>query len=174
MYAIMREFFCYVNLRQAFLLAPQYAKRISSRTVLFTSVPKECLDEDCIRSLFNGSAKKIWIAGDTKKLDRIIQERDDVAMKLEKGEIKWIRLCNKERIKYETKIDKEAEKTATSTSDPESGNLITGCSHEDKRPTHRTGPFGLIGEKVDTIQWCREKLKALVPEAHSAQSNWRT
>ncbi|EWZ78614.1 hypothetical protein FOWG_17153 [Fusarium oxysporum f. sp. lycopersici MN25] len=174
MYAIMREFFFYVNLRQAFLLAPQYAKRISSRTVLFTSVPKECLDEDCIRSLFKGSAKKIWIAGDTKQLDKITQERDNVAMKLEKAEIEWIRLCNKERIKYETKIDKEAEKTATSTSDPESGNFDTGCSHEDKRPTHRTGPFGLIGEKVDTIQWCREKLKALIPEAHSAQSNWRT
>ncbi|RYC77843.1 hypothetical protein BFJ63_vAg19284, partial [Fusarium oxysporum f. sp. narcissi] len=169
MYAIMREFFFYVNLRQAFLLAPQYAKRISSRTVLFTSVPKECLDEDCIRSLFNGSAKKIWIAGDTKQLDKITQERDNVAMKLERGEIEWIRLCNKERIKYETKIDKEAEKTATSTSDPESGNLVT-----DKRPTHRTGPFGLIGQKVDTIQWCREKLEVLVPEAHIAQSNWRT
>ncbi|KAJ0126289.1 Uncharacterized protein HZ326_30604, partial [Fusarium oxysporum f. sp. albedinis] len=173
MYAIMREFFFYVNLRQAFLLAPQYAKRISSRTVLFTSVPKECLDEDCIRSFFKGSAKKIWIAGDTKQLDKITKERDNVAMKLERGEIEWIRLCNKERIKYGTKID-EGEKTATSTSDPESGNLVTGCSHENKRPTHRTGPFGLIGEKVDTIQWCREKLKALVPEAHSAQSNWRT
>jgi calcium permeable stress-gated cation channel len=173
MYAIIREFFFYINLRQAFLLTPQYAKRISSRTVLFTSVPKECLDEDHIRSLFN-SVKKVWIAGDTKQLDRIIQERDNVVMKLEKGEIEWTRLCNKERIKYETKTDKGAEKITTSTSDPESGNLVTGCSPEGKRPTHRTGPFGLIGEKVDTIQWCREKLKALIPQAHSAQNNWRT
>lgn len=39
----------------------------------------------------------------------------------------------------------------TSTSDPEYGNLITGCSREDKRPTYREGPLGLIGKKVDTI-----------------------
>ncbi|KAK2470017.1 hypothetical protein H9L39_18394, partial [Fusarium oxysporum f. sp. albedinis] len=174
MYTIMREFFFYVNLRQAFLLTPQYAKRISSRTVLFTSVPKDCLDEGHIRSLFNGSAKKIWIAGDTKQLDRTIQERDNVVMKLEKAESEWIRLCNKERIKYETKTGNEAERATTSTSDPESGNLVTGRSREDKRPTHRTGPFGLAGEKVDTIQWCREKLKDLIPEAQSAQNDWLT
>ncbi|KAK2134110.1 hypothetical protein NOF04DRAFT_1236855 [Fusarium oxysporum II5] len=174
MYAIIREFFFYINLRQAFLLTPQYAKRISSRTVLFTSVPKECLDEDRIRSLFNGSAKKIWIAGDTKQLDRTIQERDNVVMKLEKAEIEWIRLCNKERIKYETKTGNEAERATTSTSDPESGSLVTGRSREDKRPTHRKGPLGLIGEKVDTIQWCRDKLKGLIPEAQNAQNNWLT
>ncbi|KAG6990004.1 protein RSN1 [Fusarium oxysporum f. sp. conglutinans] len=169
----MREFLFCINLRQAFLLSPQYAKRISSRTVLFTSVPKECLDEGHIRSLFNGSAK-IWIAGDTKQLDKIIQERDNVVMKLEKAEIEWIRLCNKERIKYETKTGNEAERATTSTSDPESGNIVTGRSCEDKRPTHRKGPLGLIGERVDTIQWCREKLKDLIPEAQSAQSNWFT
>ncbi|KAI8404306.1 hypothetical protein FOFC_15801 [Fusarium oxysporum] len=174
MYAIIREFFFYVNLRQAFLLTPQYAKRISSRTVLFTSVPKECLDEDRIRSLFNGSAKKIWIAGDTKQLDRTIQERDNVVMKLEKAEIEWIRLCNKERIKYETKTGNEAERATTSTSDPESGNLVTGRSREDKRPTHREGPLGLIGERVDTIQWGQKKLKDLIPEAQNAQNNWLT
>jgi hypothetical protein len=172
MYAIMREFFFYVNLRQAFLLTPQYAKRISSRTVLFTSVPKDCLDEGHIRSLFNGSAKKIWIAGDTKQLDRTIQERDSVVMKLEKAESEWIRLCNKERIKYETKTGNEAERATTSTSDPESGNLVTGRSREDKRPTHREGPLGLIGEKVDTIQWGRKKLKGLIPEAQNTQNNW--
>ncbi|KAF5236048.1 hypothetical protein FANTH_11423 [Fusarium anthophilum] len=144
MYAIIREFLFYINLRQAFLLTPQYAKRISSRTVLFTSVPKECLDEGRIRSLFSGSVKKIWIAGDTKQLDRTIQERDNVIMKLRKAEIKWIRLCNKDRIKYETKTGNEAERATTSTSDPESGNLG------------------------------RKRLKGLIPEAQNAQNNWLT
>ncbi|SCV61358.1 related to A.thaliana hyp1 protein [Fusarium fujikuroi] len=161
-YAIMRELHFYINLRQAFLLTPQHAKRISSRTVLFTSVPKECLNEDHIRSLFN-SVENVWIAGDTKQLDKIIQERDNVVKKLERGETEWIKLCHKKR-KCELKTGHEAEKVTTSTSDPESG----------KRPTHRTGPSGLIGEKVDTIQWCREKLKDLIPEAQSAQYNWLT
>ncbi|KAF5231504.1 hypothetical protein FANTH_13365 [Fusarium anthophilum] len=171
MYAIMREFFFYVNLRQAFLLAPQYAKRISSRTVLFTSVPKECLDEDYIHSIFPGSAR-IWIAGDTKQLDRITEERDSVAVKLEEGEIELIRQCNKERIKFEMKRNKEAKKPTTRTSDSESGNTVTSYRHQDKRPTHRTGPFGMIGTKVDTIQWCRRRLKDLLPEAQSAQDKW--
>ncbi|SCV61149.1 related to A.thaliana hyp1 protein [Fusarium fujikuroi] len=162
MYAIMRELHFYINLRQAFLLTPRHAKRISSRTVLFTSVPKKCLNEDHIRSLFN-SVKNVWIAGDTKQLDKIIQERDDVIKKLERGETEWIKLCHKER-KYELKTGREADKVTTSTSNPESG----------KRPSHRTGPSGLIGEKVDTIQWCREKLKDLIPEAQSAQYNWLT
>ncbi|EWG55301.1 hypothetical protein FVEG_17494 [Fusarium verticillioides 7600] len=72
-------------------------------------------------------------------------------MKLEKAEIEWIRLYNKERIKYETKTDNEAERATTSASDPESGNHVTGRSCEDKRPTYREGLLGLIGKKVDTI-----------------------
>ncbi|EXL66028.1 hypothetical protein FOPG_17777 [Fusarium oxysporum f. sp. conglutinans race 2 54008] len=171
-HTIMRECFFYTNLRQAFLLTPQYTKRISSRTVLFTSVPKEYLDKGRIYSLFNGSAKNIWIPGDTKELDRIIKERDKVAMKLEKGEVKWIKLCNKERIKYEKKTGAKVEKAATATSDPESGNLVAGWIPDDQRPTHRTGPLGLIGKKVDTIKWGRKELKVLIPKAQSAQTYW--
>jgi hypothetical protein len=135
-------------------------------------VPKEYLDKDHIHSLFNGSAKNIWIPGDTKALDRIIQERDNVVMKLEKGEIEWVRLCNKEWIKYEKKTVNETEKAIIATSDPESRNLVAGWIPDAKRPTHRTGPLGLIGKKVDTIKWGREKLKVLIPKAQNAQTNW--
>ena len=41
MYMITRESIYYINLRQAYLLSPFYAARISSRTVLFCSVPEE-------------------------------------------------------------------------------------------------------------------------------------
>ncbi|KAG4273312.1 hypothetical protein FPRO04_14568, partial [Fusarium proliferatum] len=170
MYTITREFFFYIYLRQAFLSTPKHAKRISSRTVLFTSVSRECLDENYIRSIFRGSAR-IWIAGNTTQLDTITQERDSVAMKLEEGEIEWIKQCNKERIKCEMKRDKEAKKT---TPDSKTGNPVTRCSYENKRPTHRTGAFGLVGKKVDTIQWCRKKLEVLVQEAKNAQNNWPT
>ncbi|KAG4275024.1 hypothetical protein FPRO04_14445 [Fusarium proliferatum] len=167
-YTITREFLFYINLRQAFLSTPQYAQRVSSRTVLFTSVSREYLDKNYIRNIFRGSAR-IWIAGDTAQLDRITRERDSVAKKLEEGEIEWIKQCHKERIKFEMKRDKEAEKTTT---DPKTGNPVTRCSYEDKRPTHRTGPFGLVGKKVDTIQWCRKRLKDLIREAQSAQDKW--
>ncbi|KAM0362814.1 hypothetical protein ACHAPK_011491 [Fusarium culmorum] len=68
-------------------------------------------------------------------------------MKLEKGEVEWIRLCNKERIRYAKKMGTEFEKEAAATSDPESGELGTSWIPNDKRPTHRTGPLRLIGKK---------------------------
>ncbi|PHH81683.1 hypothetical protein CDD83_3510 [Cordyceps sp. RAO-2017] len=51
MYMIMRECIFYINLRQAYLLAPHYSRRISSRTVLFTAVPSDYLDEARIRQM---------------------------------------------------------------------------------------------------------------------------
>lgn len=171
-YTIMRECMFYISVRQAFLLTPQYAKRISSRTVLFTSVPKEYLDEARIRTLFNDSVKNVWIPGDTKELDKIIEERDDAAMKLEKGEVKLLKLCNKERIKAMKKSGPEAEKVASAPSDPESGNLSARWIPAKKRPSHRTGPLGLVGKKVDTIEWGREELKTLIPKADNAQADW--
>ncbi|KAF4973650.1 hypothetical protein FSARC_128 [Fusarium sarcochroum] len=171
-YTIMRECIFYISVRQAFLLTPQYAKRISSRTVLFTSVPKEYQDEARIRSLFNDSVKNVWIPGDTKDLDKIIEERDDAAMKLEKGEVKLLKLVNKERIKSMKKSDPEAQKVASAPSDPESGNFAARWIPDKKRPSHRTGPLGLIGKKVDTIEWGREELRTLIPKADNAQADW--
>ncbi|PCD21868.1 hypothetical protein AU210_015671 [Fusarium oxysporum f. sp. radicis-cucumerinum] len=156
-----------------FWLTHQYPKCISSRTVLFTSVPKEYLNKGRIYNFFNGSAKNIWIPGDTKELDRIIKERDKVAMKPKKAEVKWVKLCNKERIKYEKKTGAKVEKAATATSDPESENLVAGWIPDDQRPTHRTGSLGLIGKKVDTIKWGRKELKVLIPKAQSSRENTR-
>jgi len=44
-YMITRESIYYINLRQAYLMSPFYTSRISSRTVLFTSVPEDYMDE---------------------------------------------------------------------------------------------------------------------------------
>ncbi|KAJ4265006.1 phosphate metabolism protein 7 [Fusarium torreyae] len=171
-YTIMRECIFYISVRQAFLLTPKYANRISSRTVLFTSVPKEYLDETRIRTLFNNSVKNVWIAGDTKELDEIIEDRDKAAMKLEKGEVKLLKLVNKERIKSMKKSDPEAQKVASAPSDPESGSLAARWIPDKKRPSHRTGPLGLLGKKVDTIEWGREELRTLIPKADNAQADW--
>lgn len=42
---ITRESIFYINLRQAYLMSPFYTSRMSSRTVLFTSVPEDYMDE---------------------------------------------------------------------------------------------------------------------------------
>lgn len=172
MYMILRECIFYINVRQAFLLAPQYSKRISSRTVLFTSVPEEYLNQTRICELFSQSVKNVWLVGDTKDVDKAVEERDDVAMKLEKGEIKLLKLVNKERSKAIKKSGEDAEKAASAQADPESGSIANRWIPAKKRPTHRLGPLGLVGKKVDTIEWGREELKTLIPKADTAQADW--
>ncbi|KAF9873251.1 duf221 domain-containing protein [Colletotrichum karsti] len=171
MYLIMRECIFYINLRQAFLLSPSYAKRISSRTVLFTSVPEEYLNEAKFRSLFTDSVKRIWITGDTEKLEELVEERDKVAMKLEKAQVKLIKLANAARLKAIKKGGASADETAQ---DAETADAATRWIPEKKRPTHRLGPLGLVGKKVDTLNWCRSELQRLIPAVEAAQADYRS
>ena len=170
MYLIMRECMFYVNLRQAFLLSPLYSQRISSRTVLFTSVPEPYLDEQRLRKVFGASVKNIWITSETKQVDELVKERDKVALRLEKAEVKLIKLANKIRRKA---MDKGAVDDKQAPLDAESGSIAARWVPRKKRPSHRLGPLGLIGRKVDTIDWCREELMRLIPEAEAAQDQYR-
>ena len=174
MYMIMRECIFYINLRQAFLLSPFYADRISSRTVLFTSVPVPYLTDAKLRKVFGPSVKNVWITSDTKEVDEMVKERDKVAMRLEKAEVKLIKLANKERQNAIKKgaSPEEIEK-APVLGDAESGSVAARWIPEKKRPTHRLGPLGLIGKKVDTINWCRAELERLIPEVDAAQAKYR-
>lgn len=169
MYTITREMLFFISLRAAFLLSPQYANRMSSRTVLFTSVPDEYLDEARIRQLFSDSVKNVWLVGDTKALDKLIEERDKTAMKLEKGEVKLIKLVNKQRVK----AAKKAGSDNVDNGDAEHGSIAARWIPNKKRPSHRLGPLGLIGRKVDTIEWGREELHRIVPQAETAQADFR-
>lgn len=173
MYMILRECIFYINVRQAFLLSPMYSKRISSRTVLFTSVPEEYLDEARVRELFSNSVKHVWIAGDTKDLDKLIEDRDKAAMTLEKGEVKLLKLVNKERTKAMKKAGGDRVDKTPSPGDAESGSIAAQWLPNKKRPSHRLGPLGLFGKKVDTIEWGREELHKIVPQAETAQADFR-
>lgn len=173
MYTILREMIFYISIRQAFLLSPQYAKRMSSRTVLFTSVPEEYQDEARIRQLFSDSVKNVWLVGDTKDLDKLIEERDKTAMKLEKGEVKLLKLVNKERVKATKKAGSDHVDNGPTNGDAEHGSIASRWISNKKRPSHRLGPLGLIGRKVDTIEWGREELHRIVPQAETAQADFR-
>ncbi|EPE09810.1 hypothetical protein F503_07586 [Ophiostoma piceae UAMH 11346] len=96
---ICRECIYYINLRQAYLTTPQHMHRLSARTVLFTCVPERFLDEPRVRKLFGDSVKNVWIPRNTRQLERLVKERENAAIKLEKAEIELIRKANKEREK---------------------------------------------------------------------------
>ena len=172
MYMITRESIFYINVRQAYLLTPQYANRISSRTVLFTAVPDDYLDEVRLRQTFGEDAvKHVWIAGDTKELEKLVEERDKTAMTLEKGEIKLLKTVNKERIKSAKKSG-QAPQVAPEGQDVEQGDITARWITDKMRPSHRLGLLGLIGKKVNTIEWGRNELNELVPKVEAAQSEY--
>ncbi|KAI1342365.1 DUF221-domain-containing protein [Xylariaceae sp. FL0016] len=172
MYMVLRESIYYINLRQAFLLSPFYANRISSRTVLFVSVPEEYLDAARMRKVFGDSVKNVWITGNTEKLDELVKERDKVAMKLEKAEVKLLKLANAGRLKAIKKG--AADERAVIPADAEAGSLAARWVPPKKRPSHRLGFLGLIGKKVDTITWCRSELERLIPAVTEAQNAYRS
>ncbi|SLM34013.1 Protein of unknown function DUF3779, phosphate metabolism [Lasallia pustulata] len=162
MYMVARESIFYINLRQAYFLSPLYGSRISSRTVLFNSVPDDYLDEAKLRRMFGRQLKNLWIATDCKDLEKLVEERDKVAMKLEGAETKLIKLANAARLKSVKKgAARHEEQHLGNDSDGESGSVAARYIDPKKRPTHRT-KF-LIGKKVDTINWSRSELERLLP-----------
>lgn len=169
---VTKESIYYINVRNAYHLSPLYARRISSRTVLFTSVPAEYVNEAKLRALFGDRVKNIWVMTDTKELSDKVEQRDKIGMKLEAGETKLIKLCNAARLKSIKKGARTAEEGPTDRADTEaeSGSAASRWIQPKQRPTHRIGKFGLIGKKVDTINWSRSELQRLIPEIEAEQA----
>ncbi|KAN0089694.1 DUF221 domain containing protein [Hyaloscypha variabilis] len=94
LYMVSRESVYFINLRQAYLLSPYYANRLSSRTVLFTCVPQQVLDERKLRRIFGDTLKNVWIPRETNDLDQLVREREQTAHRLEKAEIELIKTAN--------------------------------------------------------------------------------
>ncbi|EAQ91677.1 hypothetical protein CHGG_03612 [Chaetomium globosum CBS 148.51] len=100
LFMICRECIYYVNLRQAYLLSPNYSKRLSSRTVLFTCIPKPYLEEATLRKVFGDSAKNIWIVKDTSAVRALVEDREETADRLQQAEVRLIRLANASRQRH--------------------------------------------------------------------------
>ena len=172
---ITREQIYFINLRQAYLLSPLYANRVSSRTVLFTSVPTPYLNEAKLRLMLGDKVKNLWIATDTKEVEEAVKQRDKVAMKLEGAETKLITLANKNHLKAQKKggaAASEGHTAATEDVEAASGSIAAKYVPQKKRPSHRL-KF-LIGKKVDTIDWSRSELQTLIPKVDQLQQVQRS
>ncbi|KIW01863.1 uncharacterized protein PV09_06712 [Verruconis gallopava] len=178
MFMIARESIFYINLRQAYLLSPLYSRKLSSRTVLFTSVPDDYLDEKRLRDMLGGAVRHIWFPTDTKELDDLVGERDKVAFKLEGAETKLIKTAWKNKSKLDKAAAKKGEAAPASavaeSGDAEAtttGSIAARWVSPKDRPTHRL-KF-LIGKKVDTISWSREELERQIPKIQEEQQKHR-
>ena len=173
-YVVVRESIYYINLRQAYLLSPLYANRISSRTVLFTSVPKDYLNEAKLRRMFGKQVKNLWIANDCEEIEDLVEQRDKAAMKLEAAETKLVTMSNKARLAEAKKKGghhEEGGELSDNNVDGDSGSVAARWVQPKQRPTHRL-KF-LIGKKVDTINWCRSELERLIPMIDAKQASLR-
>ena len=164
MYMITRECIYYINLRQAYLVSPLYSERVSSKTVLFVSVPTPYLNEAVLREMLGPHVVNIWIPRDTKKLEEQVEERDKIAMKLEAAETKLVKTANKNRLKGA----KKGGKSSRNGHIDELGSAAAAYVSPKQRPTHRLKP--LIGKKVDTIEWCRSELGKRIPQVDAVQA----
>lgn len=149
-FTLYRELVYYVGIRHAVLTSPSYATLVSSRTVLINTVPDEYLSVEPLTELFEG-IKYIWINRSLKKLDKKVEERDKLALKVEGAETKLLSTAVKNKLKSEKKGGKVID-----------GSEISVYVPDKKRPTHRLKP--IIGKKVDTIEYGREKIEELNKE----------
>ncbi|KAJ6003652.1 hypothetical protein N7522_006344 [Penicillium canescens] len=174
-FVVTREHIFYVNLRQAYLFSPAYASRISSRTVLFTAVTPDLLNKEKVRTMFGrDKVKNVWVASDTKELEKKVKERDSAAMKLEGAETKLIVMANKARnkvLKKQGSAEPPEMKIGHSQFDDETGSVAARWVQAKDRPAHRLK--WLIGKKVDTISWARAEIQRLTPEIEELQAKHR-
>ena len=179
---ITRETLYYINLRQAYLVSPLYANRISSRTVLYTCIPDEYLHEPILRELLGENVvRRVWIVRHTGDLEKLVKKRDNAAMKLEAAETKLVIIAAEAQRKEKDQERKNAKKEGKSTLDDseisEDNNVDVEFSPasrwvpKKKRPSHRLKP--VIGEKVDTIEWSRRELERLMKEVEVEQVAFR-
>lgn len=81
-------------MKQAVLASPRYAKKLSSRTVLFQTVPKQYLSEEEFSKLFDG-VKRVWIARGSGSIEAMVKARDNMAIQLEGAETKYLKAALK-------------------------------------------------------------------------------
>lgn len=164
-FVITRESLFYANLRQTYLNSPAYVNRISSRTVLFMSVPESYKSEKKLRQVFGDSICRIWITSDCKELNKKVDQRDKLAYRLERAEIKLIRGANASRLKTEATRKKNGLGICD---DCELADPLTAT--KIKRPMHRANFFG---KKVDSIQYYRSRLAVAIKEVEELQQKHR-
>jgi hypothetical protein len=170
-YMITRETIFFINLRQAYLMSPYYTSRLSSKVVMYTSVPENYMSETKLREMLGPAVRRVWLATDTKELEELVDERDKAHTKLEAAETKLIKTANANKLKADKQAAKKGERSNSeeaAMADTESGSVSARYLQPKQRPIHRLKP--LIGKKVDTIDWSRGELQRLIPKVAELQA----
>lgn len=163
---IRREMQHFIRMRHQFLISKSHSGLAQARTVLITSIPEELANERDLRtfaSFVPGGVDRVWIFRDTKDLNELFEERQEVCANLEDAEARLLTQATKAWRKKESAHRKaqkvkprDEEKTGEGTKlvlPPASLELLDELVPLNTRPRHRTGFLGLIGPKIDSIEW---------------------
>ena len=150
MLLLARERLFVISLRRSYLRLPEISQRLSSRVVLFCSVPEQAFREGGLQKEFGEAAKNHWVVSNLDKLEELVQDRSDKATNLEDAQVELICSATKKQFHEDSIL-------------PSAIRLDVG-SHDDRpvdeqaRPIHKSIP--LVGKEVDTIK----QLRGLLPE----------
>ncbi|KAF7318964.1 Protein kinase domain-containing protein [Mycena chlorophos] len=149
-YNIRLEMAHFVTTRQQYLVSPAHAKSVQASTILVTGIPPRYLTPAALHDVFKdlpGGVKRIWVNRNLRTLPDIYDRRMAACSKLESAETKLLAIATKAHLKAAD--NKDAEQRGGIPEVP-----------RDQRPTHKLGFLGLIGEKVDSIDWARREIVA--------------
>jgi hypothetical protein len=149
MFTVARERLWLIGLRQAWTLSTPNVKRVSSRTVLFLSAPRDALIQDNMHRFFGDGAIRIWPITKPEVLQTLVSERNALVEKLESAEATLIRKANSKKARNSVGSLSSSETRYSDLPDSVK-KAIRPQSHPITSPRR---------EKVDTIRSLREQLK---------------
>ncbi|OAV98725.1 hypothetical protein PTTG_09825 [Puccinia triticina 1-1 BBBD Race 1] len=167
LYLLKVEIQSFIGKRQTFLTSDGYRSRQQSRTVLLTGIPKDLLDSDALRRFtahLPGGARQVWIARDIKDLPDIYERQQNAFSKLEGAYASLISTAHKAHQKNQ-KNSKAVPEVM------EDGHEWSKHIPRSKRPTHKLGFLGLVGKKVDSIDWASEEVLETSKELSNRRTN---
>jgi len=151
MFTIARERLWLIGLRQAWAMSKKNASKLSSRTVLFLSCPRDALQESNMHHFFGDNAVRIWPVTGVASLEALVSDRDSKLKQLEEAEVSLIQSARKKMIN-------ERKKNKLQNVDEPTYESLSSTVKKAIRPKHRSTYYP-TSERVDAIHWFREVIK---------------
>ncbi|KPI37615.1 uncharacterized protein AB675_3932 [Cyphellophora attinorum] len=148
---ITRERLFAISLRNAYATLRHVESRLSSKVVLFLSVPKDALDEERLQQFFGPSAVRSWYTPNAAEIEDLVSERASKIDQLESAELK---------------LEKNVAKKARDS--PQNGSGGGKYAH-GTRPASK--PYYVFGEDIDTIDKLRKEIPELEERIKSLREN---
>lgn len=164
MLLVNRERVFLINMRQTYMTTSANAQRLSSRVVLFLSVPEDVVSNGHFERIFGENVKRTWKIAKLDDLKSLVDDRTQKVYDLEAAEVKLEQnVAGKQR--------KSSRNGQTNESSLESGDS-TVVSNPQVRPTHRSPP--LVGQKLDSLDHILSAIPDLTKQIAEIRDKYST